>query len=212
MAEQTGDLMSGLRSLIQSELMDVNTSIDAVVVSYKDGVATVRPQANKQFADGDTLPFPDIPNVPIRWPSFNGGRCGIKGPVRPGDRVLVMFAQQAMDGSDDTRRFDLSDAYAVPAANILGGQAGDNSSMVMWFGDAFIRLTEGGALEINAPGGTIITAPSNAFDGSVSVGGATAMDGGFSSSGAATNNGKNIGSTHSHSAVRSGTEVSGPVV
>lgn len=218
MAENTGDMMAGLRSLIQSEMLDVNTSIDAVVISYKDGLATVRPQANKQFADGDSLPFPDIPNVPIRWPSFNGGQCGIKGPIRAGDRVLVVFAQQATDGTDDMRRFDLSDAYAVPAANPMAGQGADNDSMVMWFGDAFIRLTAGGQLEINAPGGTVITAPTNEFTGTAAiagelgVAGMTSMNGGFDSTGIATNNGKNIGSTHIHSLVRSGTDPSGPVV
>jgi hypothetical protein len=205
MAEQTGDMISALRALIQSEMMDINTSIDGVVVSYKDGLATVRPQATKLFADGDTLPFPDIPNVPIRWPSFNGGQCGIKGPVRAGDKVLVIFAQQAVDGTDDMRRFDLSDAYAIPAGNTISGQASDNESMVMWFGDAFIKLTDGGKLEINAPGGTSIS-------GEATITGKTTMNGGFESTGSAINNGKDIGSGHRHSGVRAGGEVSGGVV
>lgn len=215
---ETNDMVSGIRSLIQSELMDVNTSINAVVVSYANGVATVRPTANKLFADGDSLPFPDIVNVPMRWPSFNGGVCGMKGPVRAGDKVLVVFSQQATDGSDDVRRFDLSDAYAMPVANDIQGQAGDNDSMVMWFGDAYIRLTADGKLEVNAPGGTVVTAPTNDFSGSTTIAGTAAiagltkLDGGFNSTGTATNNGKDIGSNHLHSLVRTGTDPSGPPV
>lgn len=211
MAEQT-DLISGIRSLIQSEMMDVNTCIRGVVVSYANGLATVRPNANKLFADGDSLPYPDITNVPMRWPSFNGGACGIKGPIRAGDEVLIMFDQQASDGTDDARRFDLSDAYAIPATNKMAGQASDNDSMVMWFGDAYIRLTADGKLEINAPGGTVITSPNTAISGTVDIDGLTSMNGGFDSTGQATNNGKNIGSTHLHSLVRTGTDPSGPVV
>lgn len=212
MAEQTNDLVGGVRALIQSEMFDINTSINAIVVSYSNGVATVRPTANKMFSDGESLPYPDIPNVPVRWPSFNGGIAGVKGPIRPGDNVLVVFSQQATDGTDDMRRFDLSDAYAIPAGNTISGQASNNDAMVMWFGDAFIRLTADGKLEINAPAGVVVTSPSNDFSGTASIAGLTTLAGGFSSSGTATNNGKNIGSTHAHTNVRSGTETSGPVV
>lgn len=212
MAEQTNDLIGGIRSLIQSEMVDVNTSINAVVVAYDNGLATVRPTANKMFADGESLPYPDIPNVPIRWPSFNGGMAGVKGPIRPGDNVLVVFSQQATDGTDDMRRFDLSDAYAIPAANTLAGQARNNDAMVMWFGDAFIRLTADGKLEINAPSGVVVTAPSNDFSGTANIAGLTTMAGGFDSTGVATNNGKNIGSGHRHSGVQSGSSNSGTVV
>lgn len=230
MAENTNDMVGAIRALVQSELVDVNTSISAVVVSYKDGLATIKPTANKLFADGDSLPYPEIPNVPIRWPSFNGGQAGFKGPVRPGDEVLVVFSQQATDGSDDMRRFDLSDAYAVPASNKQVAQAVDNDTLVMWFGDAYIRITSAGKVEINAPGGTSITAPKNEFSGdatiagkaningattlgsTVSASGKATLSGGFESSGSATNNGKDIGSMHKHIGVQAGGGTSGPVV
>ena len=170
MAETNDDLLSSLRELIQSELVDVNTSINAVVVSYKDGLATVRPTADKLFKDGDTLPFPEIPNVPIRWPSFNGGRCGLKGPIRAGDKVLLVFSQQAIDGTDDARRHDLSDAYAIPASNELVAQGVDNDSMVMWFGEAYIKITKGGSVRIKAPGGVRADTPSLTSTGNLSAG------------------------------------------
>lgn len=212
MAETNDDLLSSLRELIQSELVDMNTSINAVVVSYKDGMATVRPTADKLFKDGETLPFPEIPNVPIRWPSFNGGRCGLKGPIRAGDKVLLVFSQQAIDGTDDARRHDLSDAYAIPASNDLVGQATNNDDMIMWFGSAYIKITEAGKFEVVAPGGSSFTTPSTNFSGTATVAGKTTMNGGFDSTGSATNNSKNIGSGHKHGLVRAGTDQSGSVV
>jgi hypothetical protein len=218
MAEENSDFVSSLRSVIQSELMDFNTSIEGTVTAYENGLATVLPDAVKRFADGDVLPFPSLFRVPIRWPSFNGGLCGIKGPIRRGDRVLVIFAQQATDGTDDERRFDMSDAYAIPSGNAQVGQASNNEDMIMWFGDAYIKLTAGGKLEIVAPGGSTIDSPTNNFTGNNMVAGnqivdgATAMNGGFDSTGSATNNGKDIGSGHRHNLVRAGTDNSGPVV
>lgn len=200
MAEQNDDFISSIRNLINSELIDVNTSINGVVVSYSNGLATVRPTANKRFQDGEVLPFPSIFNVPVRWPSFNGGQCGFKGPIRAGDNVLVVFSQQAKDGTDDQRRFDLSDAYCIPAHNSTAAQGGNNDDTVMYFGAAYIKITSGGAVEIVAPGGHKITAPDTEIISNIKT------------TGMITNNGKNIGNTHTHSGVQTGGGNTGGVV
>lgn len=212
MAEETNDFMAGLRTVIQSELSSFNTTVEGVVQSYDGGLATILPDASKRFADGDVLPFPSIFRVPIRWPSFNGGICGIKGPIRNGDRVLVVFAQQATDGTDDERRFDMSDAYAIPCGSTQVAQAGNNDDMIMWFGDAYIKLTAAGVLEIKAPAGTKIIAPSNEFSGTATIAGLTKMNGGFNSVGVATNDGKDIGDTHKHGGIVRGGAQTDPVV
>lgn len=170
MAEQT-DMIAAIRALVQGELAEMNTSLNGEVVSYANGLAVIKPLASKRFSDGDVLEFPNIPNVPIRWPSFNGGKCGIKGPIRPGDKVLIVFAQQALDGTDDERRFDLSDAYAIPSGNAQVAQATNNEDMIMWFGAAYIKLTADGRMEINAPGGTKTIAPNNEYTGNNLVAG-----------------------------------------
>lgn len=222
MAEQTGDFIASIRALMQSEIAEINTSVNGEVVSYADGLATIQPLANKRFPDGDVLGFPPIPNVPIRWPSFNGGQCGIKGPIRKGDKVLLVFAQQAIDGTDDERRFDLSDAYAIPCDSNKVAKSTNNDDLIMWFGEAYIKLTADGKLEISSPGGSKIISPSNEFTGNNKVSGNqettgttknagnTSMNGGFDSTGQAKNNGKNIGSTHTHIGVQVGGGISGP--
>lgn len=161
------DFFEELRGFIKSELIDLNTSIEGTIVSYSAGMATVRPAGKKRYADGDALDYPVITDVPVRWPTFAGGNAGVKGPVQSGDKCILVFSQQAIDGSDDLRRHDLNDCYAVMVDGSTQSQGGNNEDMVMYFGAAFIKLTSDGKLEINAPAGTETVAPSNLFTGSI---------------------------------------------
>lgn len=153
MAETSGDYLASLRALIQSEMIDLNTSISAEIVSYSGGFASVRPLARKRFQDGDSLPFPVIHDVPVRWPVFAGGSAGVRGPIKSGDKCHLVFAQQAADGTDDLRRHDLSDAYALIMDNSQSSQGGNDDDMVLYFGEAHIRLTKSGRIFIKAPDG-----------------------------------------------------------
>jgi len=205
MAEQTSDGLSALRALIKSELIDLNTSIAAEVVSYSGGVASVRPLASKRFADGDILPFPVIHAVPVRWPVFSGGTCGVRGPIKAGDKCHLVFAQQAADNSDDMRRHDLTDAYALMMDNSAAGQGGNESDMVVYNGIAYIRFGSAGDVEIVAPGGLTLTAPTTTATGKFTVkglftylAGLAGFGNGSMGGGTLTHNGKNIGSNHTH--------------
>ena len=171
MSEPNQDPIEALNNLISARLLDVNTAIPAVIVSYSNGLARVAPVPKKRFADGDVLDYPIIPQVRVCWPSFAGGVAGIKGPVKPGDNCLLVFSQAAIDGTDDRRMFDLQDAYAimVDLGKAGAGDSGNNADMTMFFGSAFIRLTEGGQLVINAPGGTTVTTPSTLNTGTLTT-------------------------------------------
>lgn len=222
MAETSNNPVEALLGLVKSQLLDVNTSLPGVIVSYENGLARVVPTGKKRFADGDVLDYPIIPNVRVCWPSFAGGTAGVKGPVKPGDKCLLVFSQQAIDGSDDRRMFDLQDAYAVMCdlGNAGQGDSGNNDDMSMFFGAAFIRLTASGALQINAPGGTTITTPNTTNtgtlltqgkltyqDGMAGTGGAnvTTISGNINhTSGTITSLGKRIDGTHTHSGVQTG--------
>lgn len=161
MSEPTQSPVDALIGLVRSQLLDVNTSIPGTVVSYANGRANVKPQPKKRFADGDVLEYPVIPDVRVCWPSFAGGTAGVKGPVKAGDNCLLVFSQCAVDGTDDRRMFDLTDAYAVMVDNGRAGpgDSGNNDDMTMFFGSAYIRLTASGALEINAPSGSKLITP-----------------------------------------------------
>lgn len=219
MAENSNPV-DALLGLIDSKLLDVNTCLPGTIVSYSNGKASVSPTGKKRFSDGDVLAYPIIQNVRVCWPAFAGGQAGIKGPVKPGDRCLIVFAQQATDGSDDRRMFDLSDAYCVMVdLGNVGGDASNNNDMTMFFGGAYIRITEGGALEINAPAGTKITTPETINTGKLTSQGlltyqagmaGTGGGSGTSITGSITQTGGDLSSngvvlaTHTHGGVMSG--------
>lgn len=192
MAEASTHPVEALLALVRAQLLDVNTAIPGTIISYDNGMARVLPTGKKRFADGDALDYPIIPNVRVCWPSFSGGTAGIKGPVVPGDNCLLVFSQQAIDGSDDRRMFDLQDAYAVicDLGNSGEGQSGNNSDMIMFLGAAFVKITAGGEVEINAPGG-------------VTIAGSVAQSGG-----PLTSNGITL-DTHTHSGVQAGASNTG---
>lgn len=185
MAESSNNIVESLQGLVKAQLLDVNTSFPGVIVSYSNGRARVAPSISKRFADGDVLPFPIINDVLVCWPSFAGGSAGVKGPINPGDKCLVVISQQAIDGTDDRRMFDLTDAYAVMVD--LGaageGDSGNNDDMTLFFGSAHIRLTKAGALVINAPGGTTIETPSTTNTGTLTTQGLFTYQSGMSGSG-----------------------------
>ena len=223
MAEQ--DFLSSLRELVKSELIDVNTALNGEIVSYANGFATVKPLASKRFKDGDSQPFPLIYKVPVRWPNFNGGQCGFKAPIKAGDKVLIIVSQQATDGSDDLRRFDLTDAYCIPADNGQNAGGSNNEDTIMYFGSASIRITASGAMILTAPSGITYDAPTNDYNGnqtttglitgnnglSIQGGAGVSVTGNIVSTGTITNNGKNVGSTHTHGGVQTGGGTTGVV-
>jgi hypothetical protein len=159
MAEQN-DFISALKSMVDGRLHEINTSLPGVIVSYSNGRASVQPTPKRRFADGDVLTFPILQNVRVCWPSFSGGSAGVKGPIKPGDKCLLVFAQQAVDGTDDARRFDISDSYCIPCdlGSAGAGDSGNNDAMTVFYGPGSIRITSDGKVSINAPGGFDVVA------------------------------------------------------
>lgn len=158
MADATNDPIEALNNLVKAQLLDVNTALPGVVISYANGLARVQPVSKKRFADGDVIDFPIIPNVRVCWPSFAGGAAGVKGPVRAGDRCLLVFSQAALDGSDDRRMFDLQDAFAIMCdlGNAGAGDSANNDALTVFFGGARIRISEAGRMDLTASGGVYI--------------------------------------------------------
>ena len=222
MAESSNNAIDALNSMMKSHLTDVNTAIPGVIVSYANGLARVAPTGKKRFSDGDVLDYPIIPNVRVCWPSFSGGSAGIKGPVKPGDRCLLVFSQQAIDGTDDRRMFDLQDACAIMCdiGNASVSDSTNNDDLTVYFGEAHIRLTASGELIINAPGGTTIETPSTVNKGTLTTeglltyqdgmsgaggGGSTSISGNINHTGGTiTSLGKRIDGKHTHGGVVSG--------
>lgn len=198
MSDYSINQLDALMEAIKSQLIEMNTALPGVIESYNNGIASVRPIAKKRFRDGDILDFPVIPNVRVCWPSFAGGTAGVKGPVQEGDNCLIIFAQQAVDGSDDRRSFDLQDAYAVMVN--IGTVNADNDDaedgvLSVFYGKSKMRLS---------PESMTINSPQITINGAVEINGAVTQSGGaLSSEGIVLN-------THTHGGVEQGPDDTGP--
>ena len=141
-------LVDAVRSTVEVQLSELNTTMPGVVVSYDQGTnrAVVRPALAKRTADDSTIDPPAIHEVPVIWPS--GANWSITGPLSAGDPVILHFAQRSIEnwlnGSseapDDPRMFDLSDCVAYP-----GGKASTVGSdgLLLRFGSASIEIKDG---------------------------------------------------------------------
>lgn len=210
------DFIDAVKKMIDARVYEVNTSLPGTVVSYSNGRASIQPTPKRRFSDGDVLPFPIIQNVRVCWPAFSGGSAGVKGPIVAGDKGIIIFAQQAIDGTDDDRRFDISDAYFIPCdlGNAGAGDSGNNADLTMFHGSAYMRLTAGGQLVINAPAGVAITAPTVTNSGSLTNSGAVSMESTLLTSGLATfTTGATMAgipfASHKHTGVQTGGGTSG---
>lgn len=110
----------------EHQMAGINTCIPGVIVSVDDLsslIVSVQPTINMKFKDGQVQEFPSITSVPLLMPSSS--TSAVTFPVNVGDPVLLVFSQRGTDNfkagngrpaaPTDFRKFDLSDAFAIPA-------------------------------------------------------------------------------------------------
>jgi hypothetical protein len=125
MSKDSSLLIDLLRNAIESRLLDTHTAIPGIVDSFNaaEGTVNVRPAIRRKYKDGTIEALPVIPNVPVCFPSGNGGKSFLSFPLRRNDSVLLVFAERAIDvfkqksgvvDALDPRKFHLSDAVAIP--------------------------------------------------------------------------------------------------
>ncbi|NBI43469.1 phage baseplate protein [[Haemophilus] felis] len=207
-----------MRTEIANALAEINIAIPAKIVSYDPSSvrATVKPTIPKRLSNGETLPAPQIVNVPVCFPmaDVGGAVAQITLPMKAGDGVLLVFSHRSLEnwlsGSeqspDDPRMFDLSDAFAMPSTNAKSPSA-DGENLCIKYGAGTLKITPSGDVLINAPS-TTVTAPQNTINGNVQVNGDFTLTGSVTAQGEVTGNGVSL-STHIHTGVKSGNETSG---
>lgn len=122
------ELLDVINKAVRAGRAGMHTCIPAVVTSYNAVKQTITAQItvrdikpNDEGEQIDSLPTP-IPNVPVAFPSGNG--VSMVWPLAAGDHVLLVFAERSIGewkttGQSDNkpmepRRFNLSDAFAIP--------------------------------------------------------------------------------------------------
>ncbi len=133
MSAETPTLEELLLDTIRATKGSMFVRIPATVMSY-DQVAqtcTARPAVQAFAVDPVTdvltaVNLPDVANVPVRWMAAGG--ASITMPLTAGDPVMLEVADRSLDewkngtplpyAPVDKRRFDLTDAIAVPQARV----------------------------------------------------------------------------------------------
>lgn len=128
------ELEDAIFEMIIGEIAKVRTVTPGKVTSYDPATqrATVQPILRGRYVDEDSLEIvttrpPLLSHVPVWWPGSNAST--LYAPLEAGDDVMLIISDRALDewkasdNSDltpqDMRRFDLTDAVALPGRKSL---------------------------------------------------------------------------------------------
>lgn len=209
-------MLGGVQSGLWTALPGQVVSFDAVAVT-----AVVQPAiaGTVSLPDGShqIVNLPVITDVPVVFPG--GGGCRLTFPIAAGDECLLVFASRAIDAwqqsggvqkASDARKHDLSDAFAIVGpmsqAHKISGISTTKTQLRSNDGSTFVELDPAGQIvNVTAPGGMTITAPTLHITGNVNV------DQTVTATTDVVGGGKSLKS-HVHSGVQSGGSNSGPPV
>lgn len=154
--EIAADEYSDRQSQIDSTLMNLHTSMPAIIMSYDANTRTVtaQPAIQRVFTDGEGLSGPmNLPpcvDVPVIFPG--GGGYEITFPVKEGDECLLLFSERCIDSwfvsgepnvPADYRQHDLSDAIAIVGLKSLNkATPTDNAGMNIGSASNKIAITD----------------------------------------------------------------------
>lgn len=154
-----------LQMAIDAKLSDVHTCLPGIVKSYdrKKQTISVQPALKRKYKDGRIVDLPIINNVPVAFP--RNGQSFIHFDLGAGDAVTLIFSERSIDlwkskgGSispDDPRKFNLSDAYAIPGGyptNKGFNANGGSSSIEISNGANHIVIEKDGKITLKNDGG-----------------------------------------------------------
>jgi len=162
------EVVDSLVAMTKNEIANIHTAAPGTILSYDSdtGLASVQPSLQFKVPDGRVLDMPVIVGVPVQWPSGMGGDASVTLPLQSGDSVLLVFAERSLDDwlkggeSEDPRKFDLTDAFAIPCiwpGKATTGGASYPEDVCLAYGSNCIRISSGGVVNIVAASGVTIT-------------------------------------------------------
>jgi len=152
-------LSEAIETTFLSMTEDFHTCIPGQISTfdYKTNTATVKPMIQKVYIDGEVLTLDILSNVPVIFPRTS--RSGLTFPLEEGDGVLLCFSERSLElwkGTNklsqpgDKRRFDLSDAVAIPG--LFGvkqkSTASNNTDLEITHNGFKITITKAGKISI----------------------------------------------------------------
>jgi len=119
----TVSMTQAIVATFQSLMSELHTCLPGRIEKYTQSTqkANVQPLLKKKYKDGTVESLPVLVNVPVVFPRTKS--AGITFPISKGDGALLIFCERSTerwlsDGGEvepgDPRKFDLSDAIAIP--------------------------------------------------------------------------------------------------
>lgn len=197
--EVVEQIESTARDVMTSNL---HTSMPAIIekIDLEKGLVDLKPSGS-YYVNGLEMEYPLIPSVPM---VLNiGEKCAAVSPIRVGDNVMMVCAEQSIsswltetDRDQMDERFELQNAMAVPGlqkkASEIQKEANEDNAYIIANGDGQrvkvyedrIEITSG-ECAISVRGGEIIItgASSTSIDGNVSIKGNLDVSGDISCGG-----------------------------
>lgn len=148
------------------------TALPAKVTKYDADKQTVnaKPTLNILDIDGVELPYPELRDVPVIFPSGGGGLLSF--PIKKDDNVLIVFSKNSIDlwktgdgkelALDSNRHHSLSDGIAIAGLHTHKNHLKPNPDDVeLKFKDSRVTLKKSGDVEVETKGGIDVVAASD---------------------------------------------------
>jgi len=198
-AQLISGLGSALNQALDNRLKSLHTACPGIVVSFNSDVQTavVQPTIQMVMVNGNQVNLPLCLDVPVHV--LQGGVFAMTMPVTAGDECLLVFSERCIDGwfsggstapPADYRMHDYSDGFAFVGFSSnpkkVSGYSADSAQLRLKDGSASItlfadgsvqaktpggdyKMSASGAMEINAPEGTVINSPNITLNGNTTV-------------------------------------------
>lgn len=183
--ERYDDAEVMLRGMLGGLLPGIWTALPGAIVAFDAGTVTASVQPGIAGSvlgkDGkvQAVNLPLLTDVPVVFP--RGGGCTLTFPVTAGDECLIVFACRAIDAWSQSggvqrptsaRKHDLSDAFVIlgpqSQANKISGVSTSTTQLRSDDGSTCVELDPAGqVVNVVAPGGMTITAPTLHITGDV---------------------------------------------
>lgn len=205
-----------LKNLVESVLNEAHTVLPGMITSidYTEGLVSVKPLLKDKRSNSRILEYPEIGDVPLWVYCGNMGSARVTVPVMVGDIVAIHFCEREAstfilsDGKTVTEPIEYSPLglyplYATPSIHpIKVSRPIDPVNVIIENGETQVKISPEG--EVTITGSTINLQGNTNITGNVTLNGDLTQVGNTNTVGTLTNNGVNVGSTHTHPITQEG--------
>jgi len=183
-----------MNNMFRDKFRNIHTIKPCVVTRNNGFTVNVRPLTTTKYRDGQQLPIPEIPDVPLMIYSGTKGGARVTVPVVEGDTVVVLCSDRDVGNlfnstvntgsifpSDEYTPLELYPIMAIPMFfTEPEGTPVDTKNIVVENGSTKITVKPSGDIDIDTPANINVNAGGNATvgvsgDASVDVGGNASM-------------------------------------